>query len=374
MSNTKTNTQRDENNKNSNNTQRDNTKNNTQRDENKKELSKDGNNTNNTQLDENNTKNNNTQRDNKKEQEQSKDVKQETFRRIKIIDLPREVTRAHIDELCSKFGRITDIELRRVGNLMNSFVTFSRFVDAEFALYRLTDTIYLGSKIKAFSAELTQEDMEAREKEQKERERKKLEGREKKKKFAKPPKQSLRHLAPRNAPTTGNNNTQKGNQQVKNTQQNNQNQGGNPSRKKQNQKGNNGQGNRNQGGQKQSQSGNQQGGNQKKGGFQIQGQRNNKNNGQGNRNQGGQRQNQGNTESNRFKGKYRVKNQQSTTENYVEPAKEESQPKKDEPTYEVTVRNINTNKQLFNITLSEEGLNQYFPPEERTKLVLQKNE
>jgi len=70
-----------------------------------------------------------------------------------------------------------------------------------------------------------------------------------------------------------------------------------------------------------------------------------------------------------------VKNLQSTTENYVEePAKEEPQTKKDEPIYEVTVRNINSNKQLFNITLSEEGLDHYFPPEERTKLVHKKTE
>jgi len=41
----------------------------------------------------------------------------------------------------------------------------------------------------------------------------------------------------------------------------------------------------------------------------------------------------------------------------------------DEPVFEVSVKNINTNKQLFNITLSEEELNQHFPVEERSKFI-----
>jgi len=48
----------------------------------------------------------------------------EEFKRIKIMDLSREVTRDHIEELCGKFGRINDIEMKRVKNGMISFVTF----------------------------------------------------------------------------------------------------------------------------------------------------------------------------------------------------------------------------------------------------------
>jgi len=302
-----------------------------------------------------------------KNEEKNDEEDSNTFRRIKIMDLPREITRGHIEELCGKYGKINEIEMRRGNNGMNSFVTFHKVVDAEFALYRLLDSTYMGSKIKAYPAKLTKEEIEQRKNEAKERERKRLEGKNKKKKIIKLPKGSLRHLAPRNAPTTGNiqrnnqqGNTQKGNQQETKNQKQNQ------GRKKQNQGGNNVQGNRNGGGQRQNQGGNQP---KSRGGYQLQGQRNR--NGQGNRNQG-QRQYQGN-DQNRNKGKYRVKYQQNTNDTEEQP-KEEQKIDETEPIYEVTVRNINTDKQLFNIMFTEEELNQYFPPEDRSKLLSSEEE
>jgi len=133
-----------------------------------------------------------TKKDNKQETKTTKE-KEETnpklegekgpsFRRIKIQDLPYNVTRSHIEELCSKFGRIVEIEMKRgYGGTMMSFVTFYREVDAEFALYRLLDMTYMQTKIKAYPAELSREEIEQRKEDSKERERKRMEGRDKKK-------------------------------------------------------------------------------------------------------------------------------------------------------------------------------------------------
>jgi RNA recognition motif-containing protein len=92
------------------------------------------------------------------------------FKRIKILRLPSDVTRAHLEELGSKFGKITGIEIERAGRYeCVGFITFATFHDAEYALYRLIDTIYLGNQIRVFSSPITTEELERKKKEQQDR-------------------------------------------------------------------------------------------------------------------------------------------------------------------------------------------------------------
>lgn len=105
----------------------------------------------------------------------------EPFNRIRIMDLPFEATREHLDELCTKFGRIKQIEMRKGAYGMIGFVTFTKEVDAEFALYRLVDYVYMGRKIKVYPAPVTQQEIERKRREQNERERRSDETDKKKK-------------------------------------------------------------------------------------------------------------------------------------------------------------------------------------------------
>jgi RNA recognition motif-containing protein len=105
-----------------------------------------------------------------------------TYKRIKIENLPMDITRDHIEELCSKYGRVNEIEMRRFGNGMRSYVTFFNVVDAEYALYRIFDMNYMGEKLKVYPAELTEKEISKRQEDAKERDRKRMEGRDKKKK------------------------------------------------------------------------------------------------------------------------------------------------------------------------------------------------
>jgi len=110
------------------------------------------------------------------------DDENEPFNRIKIMDLPFEVTKAHLEELCSKFGRIRSIEMRKGNYGMIGLVTFMKEVDAEFALYRLVDYVYMNRKIKVYPAPVTQEEVERKRREQSERDRRNEEFGQKKKK------------------------------------------------------------------------------------------------------------------------------------------------------------------------------------------------
>jgi hypothetical protein len=173
----------------------------------------------------------------------------------------------------------------------------------------------------------------------------------KKKKITKLPKGSLRHLAPRNAPTIGNN--QKFQQ-------------GNTSPTQGNEGQNNVQQGRNQGqvqGQRKNQGGNGQFRNQK--GKQFQGNQQKRNNNQGQkggnvgRNQGNNEQQQQNR-GNQSKGKsYRVKNTQQT-----ENKSQDEQ--NDDAIFEVIVKNTLTGKQILYTKVTQENLNS-FPSEVKSK-------
>jgi len=127
------------------------------------------------------------------------------FKRIKIYDLPWEVTRGHLEELASKFGKVALVELRKGRYGMIGFITFNTYIDADFALYRLRDGyVFMGSKIKVFPAPVTQEEIERKKKEKLEREKKNSEVGRKKTKVQ---KKSLRFLAPANQPTQKNQQT-----------------------------------------------------------------------------------------------------------------------------------------------------------------------
>jgi len=201
----------------------------------------------------------------------------EKYKRIEIdlTDVNRDVTRAHVEELCSKYGRVNDIEMRRDRDRFSYFVTFGSTVDAEFALYRLYDHVFMGGQIKAYPAPLTNDELKKRREEAQERERKRMEGRDnRKKKVVKGPKGkgSLKFLAPPNPPTFGPV-SRTGNKQ-----------GG------QNQEGQN-----KQGGQNKNQGGGQNQGGQNGGRMNQQGGNNRTGNNRFNLNQGGntQRKNQG---------------------------------------------------------------------------------
>jgi len=130
----------------------------------------------------------------------------EPFWRIKIVDLDWDITRGHIDELCSKFGKITNIEViktRRVGKL--ALVTFLRQDDAEYAVYRLKGTRVAGYPIRVFPAPVTEVEIERKKQLERDREKRKLEN-DQKKRPSKTQKKSLRFLAPANTPTNTLNN------------------------------------------------------------------------------------------------------------------------------------------------------------------------
>jgi hypothetical protein len=287
-----------------------------------------------------------------------------TYKRIKIENLPRDITREHIEELCSKFGRVNEIEMRRLGQSMRSFVSFFNVVDAEYALYRIFDMTYMGEKLKVYPAE-EKEGFPQRKNEGTKVSKKKPEGGRGKTK----PKGSLRHLAPRNAPT-GNLKSQQGNT-------NNQNQGNNGNNGSNGNNGNNGNKNnvqvRNQGqgqGPRKNQGNGFGRGNQGKGKFQgnqPQGNQQQRNQQKRNNNQPqeqkGNPRNQGNNEQNRSnqsKGKYRVKNTQQN-ENY----KQDEQT--DDAIFEVIVKNTLTGKQILYTRVTQENLNS-FPSEVKLKI------
>jgi len=91
--------------------------------------------------------------------------------RIKVMDLPWKINRAYVEDLCSKFGNIKKIEMRRGDYGMIALVTFTQQVDAEYAMYRLDGYIFMGYEIYALPAPLTDEEIENTKKEREERQK-----------------------------------------------------------------------------------------------------------------------------------------------------------------------------------------------------------
>jgi len=347
------------------------------------------------------------------------------YKRIEIdlTGVNRDVTRAHVEELCSKYGRVNDIEMTRGREGFSCFVTFGSTVDAEFALYRLYDHVFMGTKIKAYPAPLTNEEIKKRKDEASEREKKRMEGREKRKKVNKAPKGkgSLKFLAPPNPPTNGpvsrtgnrqgggqgqqdqqggqggqkqqnqqgggqknnqggqNGRMNQGNRNKGNQRGYNQNQGGNSQRNKnqggnRNNQGGQNQGGQNQGGQKQggqnqggqnqggqNQGGQKQGGQQKQGGGQNQGGQK-----QGGQNQGGQRQG-GQNQGKSRKYRKRLNPPQNNTNNNGSTTNEQQV---EGPSYEITIKKIEQNQteEINTIVLTKEELDN-FPPQLKSRLL-----
>jgi len=124
--------------------------------------------------DNNTNKNNDNRDDNFTNNDENYDNTPLPFRRIKIMDLDWDITRAHVEELCSKFGKITNIEMIRTRNRgWISFVTFMTFVDAEFAVYQLQDRRVMGYPIRVYAAPVTEEEKEEKKKERKRKRKKK---------------------------------------------------------------------------------------------------------------------------------------------------------------------------------------------------------
>jgi len=228
---------------------------------------------------------------------------------------------------------------------MMGFVTFMKEVDAEFALYRLVDYVYMGRKIKVYPAPVTQQEIERRRKEQNERERRADDFDKRKKVVNKQKKGSLRFLAPRNQPSTDNQNRQQPVQQ-NNSQRQAQNRGNFQQ----------GQNRNNRGGQNQ-----QQGQNRNNRGGQNQQQGQNRNNNNPNRNP--------NNNNKKGRKKFQVKTENKTTV----PEKNVSNTvvnRNEGPLYEVTIKNLETNSFLgAPLLLNQVELDSFFPPEVREKLV-----
>jgi len=105
------------------------------------------------------------------------------YKRIKILDLPYDTTRAHLEELSSKYGRVSNVEIdRSERNRIVGFVTYTSSHDAAFAVYRLEDFIYRGIRIRVYPAHITQEEIERKKKEKLERQRTRMEGEDARKK------------------------------------------------------------------------------------------------------------------------------------------------------------------------------------------------
>jgi len=109
------------------------------------------------------------------------------YKRIVIVGIPDydDINRGTIEEMCTKYGRVNTVELRRgfKSGALKAFVTFYNELDAEFAVYRLYGYEYRGRLLKSFPAPLTEEEKRKRKEEQLERERSRLAGPEKKKKM-----------------------------------------------------------------------------------------------------------------------------------------------------------------------------------------------
>jgi len=94
------------------------------------------------------------------------DLNEETpYKRIKILDLPYDTTRAHLDDLGSKFGRVSNVEVERSErNRVVGYISYTSSHDAAFAVYRLEDFIYKGIHIRVYPAPITQEEIERKKK------------------------------------------------------------------------------------------------------------------------------------------------------------------------------------------------------------------
>jgi len=98
-------------------------------------------------------------------QQQDQNDENPPYKRIKILDLPYDTTRAHLEELGSKFGKVSNVEIERSErNRLVGFVSYTSSHDAAFAVYRLEDFIYRGIHIRVYPAPITQEEIERKKK------------------------------------------------------------------------------------------------------------------------------------------------------------------------------------------------------------------
>jgi len=94
------------------------------------------------------------------------------YKRIKLLDLPYDTTRAYLDELGSKYGRVSNVEIERSErNRIVGYISYTSSHDAAFAVYRLEDFIYRGIRIRVYPSPITQEEIERKKKEKLERQR-----------------------------------------------------------------------------------------------------------------------------------------------------------------------------------------------------------
>jgi RNA recognition motif-containing protein len=98
----------------------------------------------------------------------------EPYKRIRITNLPKLITREHVFELCFKFGKVLEngVQVRKninnnnntISNFAEAYVSFLTTHDAEFAIYRLQDYTFQGFHLHAFPAPFSAEEKEERKK------------------------------------------------------------------------------------------------------------------------------------------------------------------------------------------------------------------
>jgi len=127
-----------------------------------------------------------------------------------VVDIPiRDVNRDAIEELCSKFGKVNSVELKRVGRdekaRFKAYVTYLQSGDADYAVYSLTGYSFKDAILRSFPAPLSEDDIQKRKGDKVRRDRDRISGgdmsEKKKRAKEKPKKGSLRFLAAPNSAT-----------------------------------------------------------------------------------------------------------------------------------------------------------------------------
>jgi len=72
---------------------------------------------------------------------------------IFIANIPVDATRDEIEDLCNRFGRVLNIQLRRGNKFNNCNVTFMTHEDAEFVIYRVHRKVFKGQELRVNWAE-----------------------------------------------------------------------------------------------------------------------------------------------------------------------------------------------------------------------------
>jgi len=124
-------------------------------------------------------------------------------KRILISNLPLDATRVEIEDLCNRYGRVLNLQLRGGGKgnkkSNSSIVTFMTHQDAEFVIYRLSGKPFKGQELRANWAEPINKEEEAKRKEESQNRRAKNDDSKVKKKKKKVQGMSLINLTPKNA-------------------------------------------------------------------------------------------------------------------------------------------------------------------------------